>query len=280
MNIGNHVVGGFVCTSVFASLAGYNVLSSSVLISATLLGSVIPDIDHPSSTIGRVFKPVSSFLYNRYGHRTLTHSFLFLLLSYVLLMTANYFLKVEGLPFVFCLALFFHVVLDMMTISGVEFFYPFKKTVFVMPENPSYRFSNNDRSSQLVILAVFLVAGIFMRPLMENGFWTNYNRLFGTMKHLHSENQKATDLIYAHFTLRNGSYETDISGYVLQSDDDSAIVLVNDEVRVVPAGFERVVNVFPERTGIQYRYEHISRLCNESFVLLDSDTAIVLDRAI
>ncbi len=53
---------------------------------AASLLSLLPDIDHPESTIGRVFRPVSKKIQQKYGHRTITHSlFAILVLSAALL---------------------------------------------------------------------------------------------------------------------------------------------------------------------------------------------------
>lgn len=275
MNLVNHVVGGVVCTSVFGSLAGYNVLSSPALVGVTLLGCVISDIDHPSSTVGRLLKPISVYLNDRYGHRTITHSLIFLVVLYMVSNLTNYFLQVEGLAFIFTLSIFVHIVLDMMTISGVEFLYPFSKTLFVLPENPSYRFSNQDRSSQLVILAVFLISGIFMRPLMEDGFWTSYNRLFGTMKHLQSEYLKADDLLFAEFEIKNGSHLYKRTGYVLEANEREALIYSEGLQIVVPGAREVVKNVVPEHSGITFKFVPSSEVCDEACIFLDDGFALL-----
>lgn len=41
------------------------------------IGSVLPDIDTPKSFLGSKFKILSSFLFDIFGHRTITHSVLF-----------------------------------------------------------------------------------------------------------------------------------------------------------------------------------------------------------
>jgi inner membrane protein len=44
------------------------------IILCAILGSILPDIDHPKSVIGRIFKFISVPLERRYEHRTITHS--------------------------------------------------------------------------------------------------------------------------------------------------------------------------------------------------------------
>ena len=41
-----------------------------------VLGSQLPDIDTSTSTIGKIFFPLSSFLEDRFPHRSITHSLL------------------------------------------------------------------------------------------------------------------------------------------------------------------------------------------------------------
>ncbi|TRU19125.1 MAG: metal-dependent hydrolase [Microcystis aeruginosa Ma_MB_S_20031200_S102] len=41
-----------------------------------VLGSQLPDIDITTSTIGKIFFPISSFLEDRFPHRSITHSLL------------------------------------------------------------------------------------------------------------------------------------------------------------------------------------------------------------
>ena len=41
-----------------------------------VLGSQIPDIDTTTSTIGKIFFPISSWIEDRFPHRSITHSLL------------------------------------------------------------------------------------------------------------------------------------------------------------------------------------------------------------
>lgn len=75
-----------------------------------VLGSLLPDIDNSKSMLGR-YVP---FIHRIFGHRTLTHSFIFLVMLYFI----NPFLAVGGLV---------HIILDVMTAGGCPLFYPFGK---------------------------------------------------------------------------------------------------------------------------------------------------------
>ena len=77
---------------------------SSIVLS---IGSILPDIDNRNSLLGKTLPFVSKLI----KHRTLTHSLIFLAICYFI----NFYL------FVGCAL---HVVLDMLTKSGCQLFYP------------------------------------------------------------------------------------------------------------------------------------------------------------
>ena len=49
--------------------------------------------------------------------------------------------------------------------------------------------------SRFLFVLFFFVSAIFMKPLFAEGFWTSYNRLFGSMEHLTSEYHKSEALL-------------------------------------------------------------------------------------
>ena len=73
MKAPNHIVGGYVFTGLVSSLLGWNIFTDPVLLGVTFLGSLMPDIDHPRSLLGRSFFPISKVINRRFGHRTITH---------------------------------------------------------------------------------------------------------------------------------------------------------------------------------------------------------------
>ncbi len=102
---------------------------------AAAVGAMFPDIESRQSIVGRLIPPLSEFLEHEVGHRTLTHAlipqiFIGLLLFYTL-------------PFGYALAFMAgwisHSVIDMMTLSGVCYWYP-SRVRCVIPLNSRYRF--------------------------------------------------------------------------------------------------------------------------------------------
>ncbi|WP_177177940.1 metal-dependent hydrolase [Citreimonas salinaria] len=59
-------------------LSAFGPSQAPVIITAALLGSLLPDLDHPHSKLGRKVRPLSDLVYAVMGHRTGTHSVLFL----------------------------------------------------------------------------------------------------------------------------------------------------------------------------------------------------------
>lgn len=60
---------------VWMAVFGHLQLSIELIVCAIIVGN-LPDIDTGQSRIGRLIKPVSYFIYQQYGHRTVTHSLL------------------------------------------------------------------------------------------------------------------------------------------------------------------------------------------------------------
>lgn len=130
--------------------------------SAVALGaSLIPDLDSRQSYIGRLVPPLSNWIGNRFGHRTLTHS----LLAQVCVFIVAWFL----LPFGFFLALVAgwvsHVFGDMMTKSGVCWFWP-SLARCVLPGNPRYRMEVLGRG-EIWFLVIMAALGVVMMPLAQ-----------------------------------------------------------------------------------------------------------------
>ena len=50
--------------------------ASPLTIGLAVLGSQLPDIDTTTSTIGKIFYPISSWIEDRFPHRSVTHSLL------------------------------------------------------------------------------------------------------------------------------------------------------------------------------------------------------------
>lgn len=122
-----------------------------------MLGSLLPDIDMTTSTIGRILKPVSFILSKAIGHRTYTHDvFLNIILCVIsmLYMKNNYIMYLPlatGLWF----GIFGHLLLDSFTVNGLPVLYLFnKKNIHILP----YRLRVYSSEDNAKYLTVFLIA--------------------------------------------------------------------------------------------------------------------------
>lgn len=104
--------------------------SIMIVVGGLALGSLIPDIDHRNSYISNRLKITSGVLSRMFNHRGFTHSILgaFTITSvFVILMSSFANISVETIK-LFSLALllgiFSHILLDMLTPSGVELLNP------------------------------------------------------------------------------------------------------------------------------------------------------------
>ena len=269
MTMKNHIVGGFAFTGVVGALVGINLVSNPLLIVACLFASVLPDIDHPSTLLGKLFKGLSKYINDNYGHRTATHSLLFLIVVVIVsCFVESIFLSDFDFSLVIGLALFSHLLFDMMTLQGVEFLYPFQKMAFVLPANPDYRFRVNDRRSEMIIFVFFCCSLVFLKPLLSNGFWTVYNSSFGTLKHVSSEFDKSEDRLFIELSIRSGSVRYERKGYVLACDGSSVLLDEIGKVNQYPNEFEIIENIEMDHTGVFYKYSRFEKLSPDDDILI------------
>jgi len=101
------------------------------------LGAILPDIDMPESAIGMLLFPISRWIYEKYGHRTITHSLRFWLGMTALSFIVSLFFGLENLiyAFAFSIGILAHLISDGMTKSGVPLLYPDLRPFYFLPEN-------------------------------------------------------------------------------------------------------------------------------------------------
>ncbi|TYS58528.1 metal-dependent hydrolase [Sutcliffiella horikoshii] len=155
-------------TSIAAGVVVSKVLSFPFTIgylSGVVIGSLLPDIDHPRSFIGRRFIVLSKAINKEFGHRGLTHSLIFwLILSVLLSAHINYFTL--GVSFGYL----FHIFGDFFSRSGVPLLLPYDKKRF-----KSFITYKTASFSELVIFYFSIFIGLFfilnneiISPLIES----------------------------------------------------------------------------------------------------------------
>jgi len=253
----NHIVGGFTFTGIVGSIIGINILQDYRLLPIILFASLLPDIDHTKSIIGKLFYPIARVINRKYGHRTITHS-VFVLIGLTALLSAfqsAYFPSIKAAQ-VFGLAYGSHILFDMLTVQGVPVFYPLKRNPCVMPGNPEMRLRTNSIRQETVVFCFFIVSAIFLQPLFANGFWTSYNSLFGTLKHIVSEYNKSEDLMIVDFTVQHGSEFTAHKGLCVSvSTSALTIITKKKQFESYPKDGQQIKEIYPTHTRMKYGFE-------------------------
>jgi inner membrane protein len=191
MNAATHIVSGYVFAGTLCSFAQVNVFEKPQYIAACAICSILPDIDTTKSAIGKIFYPVSWILYRKCGHRTITHSLLFLIFVWAILFLLFRLNVVPDKNFlkIAIFAIIGHFVFDMTTVSGIPLLYPFFKNPCVMPGNVNLRFKSGEWKGELIVIGICGLLCFTMQPLFAQGFWNTYNRSFATIKHVDRENK-------------------------------------------------------------------------------------------
>jgi inner membrane protein len=118
-----HIVGGIAASLAYAQFTNHDPI---IMLGAGVIGALLPDICHSGSKIGRKLPLLSKLINMLFGHRTFTHSLLFLVLIAVLL---NAFIPNEAVKAGFMAGMASHYILDMATKNGIKLLFPLGMTV-------------------------------------------------------------------------------------------------------------------------------------------------------
>lgn len=131
MNYKTHINGGIlVGLYVNIQMTNISMISKGIFLGATVVGSLLPDIDHKNSYIGKKAKTVSKTINKLAGHRKLFHApLMYLLLYSISIGMINDKLLVVGMKGLFW-GILSHLFLDSFTIGGLPWFYPLSKKKF------------------------------------------------------------------------------------------------------------------------------------------------------
>ena len=150
-----HITGGIAASLAFAQVSHYE---PAILLIGGVAGALIPDICHGSSTIGRRFTFVSKIISALFGHRTFTHSLLFLLLALALFETIG---LNEALSAGIIVGMVSHLLLDMATKRGIKLLFPLRVTVRLPLTTSTGSFTEYVVFAALSLLSVYFGYGLF-----------------------------------------------------------------------------------------------------------------------
>ena len=155
----SHAITGLATWLVVAPLLHAPPLAPSCLMLA-LLGSLLPDIDHPASWVGRRVKPVSTVISRMFGHRGITHSALVVVVLAALLNRRGYSQDSVAAVSVGYLS---HLAADMLSSAGLRLAWP-------LPGNWALPVYRTGTLSELVLLSgICVLAGyvLLQHPTMS-----------------------------------------------------------------------------------------------------------------
>ncbi len=172
-----HTTFGLLCSAGAFSLASASLHKDLPAMGCTIVGSLLPDIDSPRSSLGRLLPFISAPIERRWGHRTVTHCLLalaglgLLLLPLAFLRPACYSALLIGY--------LSHLLADSATKSGVPLLHPYSG-LCVLPGNDRYRvLTGSLQEGVLLAVLVLLLALVF--PLSKaGGAWKALRYLMAT----------------------------------------------------------------------------------------------------
>ncbi|NBV83036.1 DUF4184 family protein [bacterium] len=148
-----HAIYGPAIALIFLAVFGVETSFHWTIVLCAILGSLAPDIDHPTSTIGRLVPWISKPIERKYGHRAVTHSLIgtvvativfaiiLSIAALVLQQVLNHQISMAMIPISlkilhltltdiirltasFSIGYASHIVLDMLTPRGVQLLWP------------------------------------------------------------------------------------------------------------------------------------------------------------
>jgi inner membrane protein len=122
---------------------------SPMLIPIGIFAAILPDIDAPRSLMGRLFPKLSVRIDGRYGHRTITHSIA------ALISVSSPGILGPSIVLPLFVGYGSHLILDMLTPSGVPLLYPSIKE-FVIFGGPVSTGSSREKAIFIILLSAVL----------------------------------------------------------------------------------------------------------------------------
>ncbi|MFO6497475.1 MULTISPECIES: metal-dependent hydrolase [Bacillus] len=150
-----HIMGGVASCTAVAYYYGFDPVWMTA---SGVLGALIPDICHTKSKIGRKLPILSALVSSVFGHRTFTHSLLFLLLT---AFTAHLYFKDQSILIGLTAGMASHLLLDAGTTNGIKLFFP-SSIKFRLP----LYIKTGGKAEQAVMAALTVLSCYFIAALM------------------------------------------------------------------------------------------------------------------
>lgn len=165
MMASTHVAIGVVVYGGACAFAGAPIEAAAL--GAAGIGALLPDVDTPNSRAGWCVYPLALYLERRFGHRTITHSFVGTAIFAALCAPLLWWPHLA--PFYLALLVGYgsHLLADAATKSGVPLAWP-NRRAWVFPGNDQFRIKTGS-TAELGVLLFFLLIGMLMIPVHQLG---------------------------------------------------------------------------------------------------------------
>jgi inner membrane protein len=173
MTAPTHITFGALCYFVTAAAMQWPVTTGAVATAA--FGSLLPDIDLPTSAVGRPLFPIARILNEQLGHRTLSHSIVGILLLVLILLPL--FLLAPLIFWALVVGYLSHLLIDTENKAGIELLYPSQLRAWFFRDE-RYRITVGSRE-ETILLAFLLVGTLAFFPVTIRGFTGTLHYLLG-----------------------------------------------------------------------------------------------------
>jgi inner membrane protein len=211
--------------------------ASPLALGLAIIGSQLPDLDTTTSTVGKIFFPISSWIEDRFPHRSITHCLLATAAIAIVSIGIGYFLgdikTAIALPLGHLLSCFS----DTFTKQGVQLFYP-EPVWAISVSNPRRRLKTGG-AGELWVLGIAIALLCFGIYLANGGGITqkvsqNLGLKDGVVE-LYNQNA-ASHNVYANITGYWASDRTSADGKYLIIGNEGNEFIVSDEKGVYKTG--------------------------------------------
>lgn len=160
-----HVALGTLGYAGLAALFGGEI--SPVALSGAALGSLLPDIDTPSSRAGFCVYPLALWLERKFGHRTVTHSLTGVAFCALVCSPLLFFGWGHALFSALLCGFAFHLAGDAFTKAGIPLMWP-RRERWVFPGDAKFRIKTGSMA-EWVVLGVVVLVGALTLPVAQMG---------------------------------------------------------------------------------------------------------------
>jgi inner membrane protein len=241
-----HTTFGLLCSASAFSLASVSLHKDLPAMGCTLIGSLLPDIDSPRSSLGRLLPFISAPIERRWGHRTVTHCLL-ALGGLGLLLSPLAFLR-PGCYVGLLIGYLSHLLADCATKSGVPLLHPYPG-LCVMPGNERYRVLTGSLQEG-VLLAVLLLLLALVFPLSKaGGVWKALRYLMATQSAAYQDFRQQSGEVVLEFKGRWRESRQPVEGEALILEGSTTRFLIAFQGQVWVYGEQG--DILPDRSRIQ-----------------------------